>query len=147
MPLASSRSLFHSGSDLDLKPFRGLHDDSSGDQPDEASPKSESTGSDDSDSDDDDEQFQQIDMNALRQRGRGSYYCPKGIRCEKGGVDDDGNLKRFDRNSSFIQHCNKHRKPWRCELPGCPNPPKKRKFARRDGLIRHKNHVKHFVVS
>jgi hypothetical protein len=104
MPLASSRSLFHSGSDLDLKPFRGLHDDSSGDQPDEASPKSESTGSDDSDSDDDDEQFQQIDMNALRQRGRGSYYCPKGIRCEKGGVDDDGNLKRFDRNSSFIQH-------------------------------------------
>lgn len=59
------------------------------------------SGSDDSDDDDDDEQFQRIDMEALRQRGKGSYYCPKGLRCDKGGVDKDGNLVLFDRNSSF----------------------------------------------
>lgn len=56
--------------------------------------------SDDSD-DDDEEQFARIDMEALRQRGKGAYYCPKGHRCDKGGVDKDGNLVLFDRNSSF----------------------------------------------
>jgi hypothetical protein len=108
----------------------------------------EDDGDDDDDEDEyDDEEFQQIDMNALRQRGKGSYFCPKGRHCDKGGVDKEGNIVRFDRNSSFIQHCNKHRRPWRCELPGCPNPPKKRKFARRDGLERHKLTVKHFVAA
>ena len=53
------------------------------------------------DSSDDEEQFQSIDMDALRQRGKGSYYCPKGKKCDKGGVDKDGNLVVFDRNSSF----------------------------------------------
>ena len=57
------------------------------------------TGSDESS--DDDEQFQSIDMEALRQRGKGVYLCPKGHRCDKGGVDKDGNLVIFDRNSSF----------------------------------------------
>lgn len=100
-----------------------------------------------SSSDDNDEQFQAIDMDALRQRGKGVYFCPKGLKCDKGGVDKDGNLVVFDRNSSFAQHCNKHRKPWRCDVPGCPNPPKKRRFARRDGLERHKTTVKHYMVT
>ena len=49
----------------------------------------------------DDELFLDIDMDALRQRGKGNYSCPKGTRCKKGGVDKDGNLVVFDRNSSF----------------------------------------------
>ncbi|KAG8359910.1 hypothetical protein FVEN_g2701 [Fusarium venenatum] len=96
---------------------------------------------------DEDEQFSKIDMDALKQRGKGSYHCPLEYRCDKGGVDKEGNLVIFDRNSSFAQHCNKHRKPWRCDVPGCPNPPKKRKFARRDGLERHKLTVKHRVMT
>lgn len=40
-------------------------------------------------------------MEALKQRGKGSYYCPMGHRCDKGGVDKDGKLVVFDRNSSF----------------------------------------------
>ncbi|KAM4062881.1 hypothetical protein HRG_007700 [Hirsutella rhossiliensis] len=95
----------------------------------------------------DDEMFLDIDMEALRQRGKGTYSCPKAYQCKKGGVDKEGNLVIFDRNSSFAQHCNKHRKPWRCDIPGCPNPPKKRRFARRDGLERHKATVKHYVVT
>ncbi|KJK74533.1 hypothetical protein H634G_10166 [Metarhizium anisopliae BRIP 53293] len=58
-------------------------------------------GSGSEDSSDDDEQFQSIDMEALRQRGKGVYFCPKGMKCDKGGVDKDGNLVVFDRNSSF----------------------------------------------
>ncbi|KAG6036657.1 hypothetical protein E4U41_005565 [Claviceps citrina] len=105
------------------------------------------SGSESSSDDDEDDQFQSIDMDALRQRGKGVYLCPKGLKCDKGGVDKDGNLVVFDRNSSFAQHCNKHRKPWRCDVPGCPNPPKKRRFARRDGLERHKTTVKHYLVT
>ncbi|KAH7157717.1 hypothetical protein B0J13DRAFT_177461 [Dactylonectria estremocensis] len=101
----------------------------------------------DSSEEDEDEQFARIDMDALKQRGKGSYYCPLAHRCDKGGVDKDGNLVLFDRNSSFAQHCNKHRKPWHCEVPGCPNPPKKRKFARRDGLERHKATVRHRAMT
>lgn len=59
------------------------------------------SGSDDSSDDDDDEQFQKIDMEALRQRGKGVYICPKSLKCDKGGVDKDGNIVVFDRNSSF----------------------------------------------
>ncbi|KAM0439932.1 hypothetical protein ACHAPT_001030 [Fusarium lateritium] len=110
------------------------------------SPGPNASASDDSE-EDEDEQFAKIDMEALKQRGKGSYYCPLGFRCDKGGVDKDGKLVLFDRNSSFAQHCNKHRKPWRCDVPGCPNPPKKRKFARRDGLERHKATVKHRVMT
>ncbi|KAJ4150611.1 hypothetical protein LMH87_011353 [Akanthomyces muscarius] len=68
---------------------------------------------DDSESDTGDEDlFAGINMDALKQRGKGSHICPKGPRCDKGGVDKDGNVIVFDRNSSFAQHCNKHRKPW-----------------------------------
>ena len=60
----------------------------------------DSDGSDD-DSEDDEELFANINMSALSQRGKGTYYCPKGLRCDKGGVDKDGALVLFDRNSSF----------------------------------------------
>lgn len=56
--------------------------------------------SDDSD-DSDDEMFLDIDMEALRQRGKGTYSCPKAFQCKKGGIDKEGNLVIFDRNSSF----------------------------------------------
>lgn len=56
--------------------------------------------SDESD-DSDDELFPEIDMEALRQRGKGNYTCPKSYQCKKGGVDKEGNLVVFDRNSSF----------------------------------------------
>lgn len=57
--------------------------------------------SDESADSSDDELFLDIDMDALRQRGKGSYSCPKAYQCKKGGVDKDGNLVIFDRNSSF----------------------------------------------
>ncbi len=57
---------------------------------------------DDSESDTGDEDlFAGINMDALKQRGKGSHICPKGPRCDKGGVDKDGNVIVFDRNSSF----------------------------------------------
>ncbi|KAL7938628.1 hypothetical protein V8C35DRAFT_83212 [Trichoderma chlorosporum] len=102
---------------------------------------------DESDDYSDENEFAGINMKALKQRGKGKYYCPRGHYCDKGGVDKHGNLILFDRNSSFAQHCNKHRKPWRCDVPGCPNPPKKRRFARRDGLERHKATVKHYFMT
>ncbi|KAJ6442030.1 protein phosphatase inhibitor [Purpureocillium lavendulum] len=49
----------------------------------------------------DDELFLDIDMDALRQRGKGTYSCPKAFECKKGGVDKEGKLVIFDRNSSF----------------------------------------------
>ncbi|KAH6605800.1 hypothetical protein Trco_004953 [Trichoderma cornu-damae] len=114
-----------------------------------ATPTMANTSFDQDESDDysDENQFAGINMKALKQRGKGKYYCPRGYHCDKGGVDKHGNLVLFDRNSSFAQHCNKHRKPWRCDVPGCPNPPKKRRFARRDGLERHKATVKHYFMT
>ncbi|KAM0355906.1 hypothetical protein ACHAPU_000295 [Fusarium lateritium] len=64
------------------------------------SPGGNGSTSDDS-GEDEDEQFSKIDMDALKQRGKGSYYCPLGHRCDKGGVDKEGKLVLFDRNSSF----------------------------------------------
>ena len=66
----------------------------------QTSPTGNASGSDDSE-EDEDEQFAKIDMDALKQRGKGSHYCPLGHRCDKGGVDKAGNLVLFDRNSSF----------------------------------------------
>jgi len=37
----------------------------------------------------------------LRTRGTGSYKCPHGVRCKKGGVDKDGKVKEFSRNCDF----------------------------------------------
>ncbi|KAF4967023.1 hypothetical protein FZEAL_10580 [Fusarium zealandicum] len=68
------------------------------------SPAANASASDDSE-EDEDEQFAEIDMEALKQRGKGSYNCPLGLRCDKGGVDKDGNLVLFDRNSSFAYAC------------------------------------------
>jgi hypothetical protein len=110
------------------------------------SPLDIGSGSDGTGATDEEEQFQNIDMEALRTRGKGEYHCPKGRACTKGGVNKDGSLVTFDRNSAFAQHCNKHRKPYRCNLDGCPNPVKKRRFARRDGLERHQRMVAHAVA-
>lgn len=55
----------------------------------------------DSDEYSDDGLFAGINLKALKQRGKGKYYCPRGHRCDKGGVDKSGNLILFDRNSSF----------------------------------------------
>lgn len=139
--LCISRPVSMSG-DGDIKLFRPRKGLPEADQLDDASPRDDVSGSGDP-NESDDEEFLQIDMDTLRQRGKGNYICPKGARCDKGGVDRHGNLKVFDRNSSFVQHCNKHRKPWRCDLPGCPNDVGKRRFARRDGLLRHQKSVKH----
>lgn len=56
---------------------------------------------DESDDYSDENQFAGINMKALKQRGKGKYYCPRGHHCDKGGVDKQGNLVLFDRNSSF----------------------------------------------
>lgn len=73
-----------------------------------ATPASEATPTganpfeqDESDDYSDENQFAGINMKALKQRGKGKYYCPRGHRCDKGGVDKHGNLVLFDRNSSF----------------------------------------------
>lgn len=55
----------------------------------------------DSDEYSDDGLFAGINLKALKQRGKGKYYCPRGLRCDKGGVDKDGSLILFDRNSAF----------------------------------------------
>ncbi|PTB55939.1 hypothetical protein M431DRAFT_494382 [Trichoderma harzianum CBS 226.95] len=102
---------------------------------------------DESDDYSDENEFAGINMKALKQRGKGKYYCPRGHQCDKGGVDKHGNLILFDRNSSFAYVVISPFSPWRCDVPGCPNPPKKRRFARRDGLERHKATVKHYFMT
>ena len=37
----------------------------------------------------------------LRKRGKGSYLCPHGLGCSKGGVTASGQVKEFQRNSDF----------------------------------------------
>lgn len=79
---------------------RGLPGTVNGQQQDQNSPPDDGSGSDDSD-EEDDERFSQSKMDALKTRGKGDHYCPKGHQCTKGGVDKDGNLVLFDRNSAF----------------------------------------------
>jgi hypothetical protein len=74
-------------------------------------------------------------------RGTGSYTCEHEYACQKGGVNPDGSLKVFIRNSEFKTHMMKHRKDYKCDLPNCPN--KGKGFARPDQLARHKQNVKH----
>ena len=87
--------------DLDESKSRMRRSLPGGSHKDQKSPKDHGSGSDASD-DADDELFQRIDMAALGNRGKGSYSCPKGIKCTKGGVDKVGNLVAFERNSSFV---------------------------------------------
>ncbi|OLN85244.1 hypothetical protein CCHL11_04225 [Colletotrichum chlorophyti] len=81
-----------------------------------------------------------IDMESLRHRGKGEYICPYWKTCQKGGQDYNGRPRIFERNCMFRQHIQKHSKPHKCRLPGCPN---KEGFARKDQLIRHQQNVKH----
>jgi hypothetical protein len=66
----------------------------------EGSPQDDDSGSDVSD--DEDDPFAHIDMEALKSRGKGSHTCPKGKNCTKGGIDKNGELIVFDRNSAFL---------------------------------------------
>jgi len=77
---------------------------------------------------------------SLATRGKGTYVCPHGYDCKKGGVKPDGGLLTFERNSSFRAHLQKHEKLYKCDIPGCKN---KKGFARIDQLRRHKQVVAH----
>jgi hypothetical protein len=37
----------------------------------------------------------------LKVRGKGHYTCPHGTACDKGGVQPDGELTVYERNSAF----------------------------------------------
>jgi hypothetical protein len=78
----------------------------------------------------------------LSDRGKGSYTCKMGRNCDKGGVNPDGSLVVFERNSDYRSHVSKHSKPFKCKLPGCPNV---KGFARQDQLKRHQSKVPHNV--
>ncbi|KAF4441677.1 hypothetical protein F53441_11937 [Fusarium austroafricanum] len=98
-PVSWNRS-FSSGTDADAGTRDGQRALASRSTDGAPSPTGNGSMSEDS-GDDEDEQFSKIDMDALKQRGKGSYYCPLGHRCDKGGVDKEGKLVLFDRNSSF----------------------------------------------
>jgi len=40
-------------------------------------------------------------LEKLKSRGRGTYTCPHGVDCQRGGVQPDGELVVFARNSAF----------------------------------------------
>lgn len=40
-------------------------------------------------------------LDSLSSRGKGSYTCPYGHRCKKGGVLNDSTVTIFERNSQF----------------------------------------------
>lgn len=40
-------------------------------------------------------------MASLSSRGKGSYVCPYGPSCRKGGVKPNGEIVVFERNSAF----------------------------------------------
>ncbi|KAK0377737.1 hypothetical protein CLIM01_04892 [Colletotrichum limetticola] len=93
------------------------------------------------DADDSDERNpNRVDMDSLRHRGKGEYRCPYWRTCQKGGQNINGGPKIFHRNCMYRQHLQKHSKPHKCQLPGCPN---KDGFARKDQLVRHQQNVKH----
>ena len=76
----------------------------------------------------------------LTSRGSGHHTCPQGLSCTKGGVNAEGALVVFERNSAFRAHLEKHEKTYKCDIPGCTNT---KGFARIDQLRRHKETVRH----
>ena len=76
----------------------------------------------------------------LTSRGSGHHTCPQGLSCTKGGINAEGALVVFERNSAFRAHLEKHEKTYRCDIPGCTN---MKGFARIDQLRRHKETVRH----
>jgi hypothetical protein len=97
-------------------------------------------------------------LGELKSRGKGHYTCPRRNDCKKGGVQPNGELTVFERNSAFRYstrvhvkgfnanynecraHLQLHERAFKCDLPGCTN---KKGFARIDQLERHKTSVKH----
>ncbi|RXG45788.1 hypothetical protein VDGE_01566 [Verticillium dahliae] len=94
------------------------------DKPSPASEQNYSRPSERSESGADNDALADPDMDALRNRGKGTYTFI------------------FERNCMFRQHMDKHKKPYKCTKPGCPN---KDGFARKDQLERHMQNVKHDV--
>jgi len=37
----------------------------------------------------------------LMKRGKGSYFCPHGLNCDKGGMTTEGHIREFYRSSEF----------------------------------------------
>ncbi|KAF6813819.1 hypothetical protein CSOJ01_04384 [Colletotrichum sojae] len=81
-----------------------------------------------------------VTLESLKHRGKGRYKCPYWRVCTKGGTESDGRPKIFSRNCMYRQHLQKHSKPHKCRMPGCPN---REGFARKDQLVRHMQNVKH----
>lgn len=97
-------------------------------------------------------------LGELKTRGKGHYTCPRKYDCKKGGVQPNGELTVFERNSAFRYstkvhekgfnadhnecraHLQLHERAFKCDLPGCTNT---KGFARIDQLERHKTSVKH----
>ncbi|KAK4171057.1 hypothetical protein QBC36DRAFT_340682 [Triangularia setosa] len=100
-----------------------------------------STASDDYDDNVDYTVITSLQELSSRGRGIGPYICPLGETCRKGGVESNGRMRLFKRNSDFKAHLEKHEKRFKCDLPGCPKP--ERGFARADQLERHKQKVVH----
>ena len=48
-----------------------------------------------------------VDANHLGQRGKGRHTCPHAFRCTKGGLNADGTMVIFERNSTF-RYCAIH---------------------------------------
>ncbi|KAH8810704.1 hypothetical protein F5884DRAFT_258903 [Xylogone sp. PMI_703] len=79
-------------------------------------------------------------LERLKSRGTGRHTCPQGRSCKKGGVQPNGELTVWTRNSAFRTHILLHVKMFKCDLPGCTNT---KGFARIDQLERHKKTVQH----
>lgn len=93
----------------------------------------EEVDEEDSDEYSDDGLFAGINLKALKQRGKGKYYCPRGHRCDKGGVDKNGNLILFDRNSSFAYVASLTICPLSCSFIPIFNPGRCGKEVHQDG--------------
>ncbi|KAK3342136.1 hypothetical protein B0T25DRAFT_359878 [Lasiosphaeria hispida] len=82
-------------------------------------------------------------IDSLSARGKGRHTCPYGSGCKKGGLEADGSIRLFERNSAFKTHLQKHLRMHLCNLPGCKNT---KGFVRIDQLTRHQQTVPHGVV-
>lgn len=71
------------------------------DKPSPASEQNYSRPSERSESGADNDALADPDMDALRNRGKGTYTCKYGMSCTKGGVDMHGQLVIFERNCMF----------------------------------------------
>ena len=50
----------------------------------------------------DKDHFANFNLDQWKRRGKGDYYCPRKYECTKGGVNADGELVKFERNSAYV---------------------------------------------